>query len=257
MLTIWSIQCYQTTPFNFFTTYLSFLWLSVFLGFVPVGHRLANSPTTQSAVQFVVTMKTNGVLLSTNVTCDVNNDNNIVITNNGSDDHSISSQSPSSFTFFNGQPDASAKSVVTDSVVQPQPESATRLYRSNSLITILAEDIDDSSSNSSSSNTSVDLNCNATNHANRTSDRSFGHSYPHSDTESYSESANITDAGSSRKKLTVLLPFNDQVGGHTQLMLLDQSTLCKPLVQRELLFYLNIPRELQSYVPHYKGKFRR
>lgn len=45
-----------------------------------------------------------------------------------------------------------------------------------------------------------------------------------------------------------------QVGGHTQLMLLDQSTLCKPLVQRELLFYLNIPRELQDYVPNYKGK---
>lgn len=37
-------------------------------------------------------------------------------------------------------------------------------------------------------------------------------------------------------------------------MLLDQSTLCKPLVQRELLFYLNIPRELQEYVPNYKGK---
>ena len=51
----------------------------------------------------------------------------------------------------------------------------------------------------------------------------------------------------------MLCPAYPQVGGHTQLMLLDQSTLCKPLVQRELLFYLNIPRELQGYVPNYKG----
>lgn len=44
-----------------------------------------------------------------------------------------------------------------------------------------------------------------------------------------------------------------QVGGHTQLMLLDQSTICKPLIQRELLFYLNIPLELHDFVPSYKG----
>lgn len=37
-------------------------------------------------------------------------------------------------------------------------------------------------------------------------------------------------------------------------MLLDQATVCKPLIQRELLFYLNIPPELQSYVPTYKGR---
>lgn len=36
-------------------------------------------------------------------------------------------------------------------------------------------------------------------------------------------------------------------------MLLDKSTLCKPLVQRELSFYLNIPKELQGFVPNYKG----
>ena len=36
-------------------------------------------------------------------------------------------------------------------------------------------------------------------------------------------------------------------------MLLDQSTLCKPLVQRELSFYLNIPQELKGFVPKYKG----
>jgi hypothetical protein len=54
-------------------------------------------------------------------------------------------------------------------------------------------------------------------------------------------------------KNTVLHPFDHQVGGHTQLMLLDKSTLCKPLVQRELSFYLNIPQELKGFVPNYKG----
>ena len=43
------------------------------------------------------------------------------------------------------------------------------------------------------------------------------------------------------------------MGGHFQLMLLDKSTLCKPLVQRELSFYLNIPQELKGFVPKYKG----
>ncbi len=47
--------------------------------------------------------------------------------------------------------------------------------------------------------------------------------------------------------------LDGQVGGHTQLMLLDKSTLCKPLVQRELSFYLNIPHELKGFVPKYKG----
>jgi len=37
-------------------------------------------------------------------------------------------------------------------------------------------------------------------------------------------------------------------------MLLDQATLCKPLIQRELLFYLNIPSQLENFVPSYKGK---
>lgn len=45
-----------------------------------------------------------------------------------------------------------------------------------------------------------------------------------------------------------------QVGGHTQLLTLDKSTLCKPLIPRELLFYLNVPEELVKFVPAYKGK---
>lgn len=44
------------------------------------------------------------------------------------------------------------------------------------------------------------------------------------------------------------------MSGHTQLMLLDSSTICKPLIERELFFYLNIPESLHSFVPRYKGK---
>ncbi|CAG2165985.1 unnamed protein product [Oppiella nova] len=61
------------------------------------------------------------------------------------------------------------------------------------------------------------------------------------------------DSQTNHPKNTVLHPFDHQVGGHTQLMLLDKSTLCKPLVQRELSFYLNIPHELKGFVPKYKG----
>lgn len=51
----------------------------------------------------------------------------------------------------------------------------------------------------------------------------------------------------------VLQPFAHQVGGHTRLMMLDSSTLCKPLIQRELQFYLNIPRDMRHFTPRYKG----
>lgn len=37
------------------------------------------------------------------------------------------------------------------------------------------------------------------------------------------------------------------------MLTLDQSTLCKPLIPRELLFYLNVPEELVKFVPAYKG----
>ncbi|KAF6209207.1 hypothetical protein GE061_014952 [Apolygus lucorum] len=48
-------------------------------------------------------------------------------------------------------------------------------------------------------------------------------------------------------------PLNNQVGGHTRLLLLDEGTICKPLNKRELEFYQNIPEEIKPYVPKYKG----
>ncbi|XP_030566341.1 uncharacterized protein LOC115766516 isoform X2 [Drosophila novamexicana] len=50
-----------------------------------------------------------------------------------------------------------------------------------------------------------------------------------------------------------LHPLSNQVGGHTRLLLLNQSTVIKPLNLRELDFYQNIPQDVQKFVPKYKG----
>ncbi|XP_011503780.1 PREDICTED: inositol hexakisphosphate kinase 1 [Ceratosolen solmsi marchali] len=50
-----------------------------------------------------------------------------------------------------------------------------------------------------------------------------------------------------------LHPLNNQVGGHTRLLLLNQNTICKPLNCRELDFYRNIPQDIQMFVPKFKG----
>ncbi|XP_031632741.1 uncharacterized protein LOC116346690 [Contarinia nasturtii] len=50
-----------------------------------------------------------------------------------------------------------------------------------------------------------------------------------------------------------LHPLSNQVGGHTRLLLLNQSTVIKPLNIRELDFYQNIPSDIQLFVPKYKG----
>ncbi|XP_043272479.1 uncharacterized protein Ip6k [Venturia canescens] len=50
-----------------------------------------------------------------------------------------------------------------------------------------------------------------------------------------------------------LHPLNNQVGGHTRLLLLNQNTICKPLNRRELDFYRNIPQDIQMFVPQFKG----
>lgn len=43
------------------------------------------------------------------------------------------------------------------------------------------------------------------------------------------------------------------MGGHTRLLLLNQSTVIKPLNIRELDFYQNIPHDIEYFVPKYKG----
>ncbi|XP_072382052.1 inositol hexakisphosphate kinase 3 isoform X1 [Diabrotica undecimpunctata] len=51
-----------------------------------------------------------------------------------------------------------------------------------------------------------------------------------------------------------LFPLNNQVGGHTRLMVLNSSTIVKPLNYRELDFYQNIQeQDIKNFVPKYKG----
>ncbi|CAK1551225.1 unnamed protein product [Leptosia nina] len=50
-----------------------------------------------------------------------------------------------------------------------------------------------------------------------------------------------------------VLPLHNQVGGHTRLLVLNDSTVIKPLNIRELHFYQNIPDDIQGFVPRYKG----
>ena len=50
--------------------------------------------------------------------------------------------------------------------------------------------------------------------------------------------------------------MSQQVGGHTRLLVLNDSTVIKPLNIRELHFYQNIPEDIQSFVPRYKGEHR-
>lgn len=54
-----------------------------------------------------------------------------------------------------------------------------------------------------------------------------------------------------------LYPLNNQVGGHTRLLLLNDKTVIKPLNFRELEFYQNIPKndDIQHFVPKYKGMY--
>ncbi|XP_076361411.1 inositol hexakisphosphate kinase 1-like [Tachypleus tridentatus] len=66
-------------------------------------------------------------------------------------------------------------------------------------------------------------------------------------------SAVIETHGTSKDPVREMYPFNHQVGGHSQMLLLEPDTLCKPLIQRELHFYLNVPRELKHFIPRYKG----
>lgn len=50
-----------------------------------------------------------------------------------------------------------------------------------------------------------------------------------------------------------LKPLKAQVGGHVYMKLLNESQVCKPLNQREVRFYQNIPKNLQEHVPKFLG----
>lgn len=55
-------------------------------------------------------------------------------------------------------------------------------------------------------------------------------------------------------KGVVLEPFVHQVGGHSSVLRFNDTTICKPLIQREHQFYETLPPEMRRFTPQYKGK---
>ncbi|XP_068951881.1 inositol hexakisphosphate kinase 2 [Petaurus breviceps papuanus] len=54
-------------------------------------------------------------------------------------------------------------------------------------------------------------------------------------------------------KGVLLEPFVHQVGGHSCVLRFNESTICKPLIQREHQFYETLPTEMRKFTPQYKG----
>ncbi|XP_014671761.1 PREDICTED: inositol hexakisphosphate kinase 1-like isoform X2 [Priapulus caudatus] len=50
-----------------------------------------------------------------------------------------------------------------------------------------------------------------------------------------------------------LQPFVHQVGGHSGMMMFDETTVCKPLISRERHFYMTLPPEMKEFTPEYRG----
>ncbi|GAB6031039.1 hypothetical protein CHUAL_007853 [Chamberlinius hualienensis] len=64
---------------------------------------------------------------------------------------------------------------------------------------------------------------------------------------------NMAEENGEDDPVVTLQPFVHQVGGHTQMLLLDSATICKPLNVREMNFYRNIPPEIKPFSPAFKG----
>uniref|UniRef100_A0A1B6E8J3 Kinase n=1 Tax=Clastoptera arizonana TaxID=38151 RepID=A0A1B6E8J3_9HEMI len=63
----------------------------------------------------------------------------------------------------------------------------------------------------------------------------------------------MEDCEENQHNLIYLQPFIHQVGGHSSMLCLDDSTVCKPVVEREQRFYETIPDTLRSFAPQYHG----
>jgi len=56
--------------------------------------------------------------------------------------------------------------------------------------------------------------------------------------------------------LIQLEPLVHQVGGHSSMFVLDDVTVCKPLISREYRFYRTLPGEVKRYTPEYRGTLK-
>jgi len=52
-----------------------------------------------------------------------------------------------------------------------------------------------------------------------------------------------------------LRPFKHQVGGHTCVLEIGRDVICKPLADKEQLFYERTPDSLRQFIPKYIGRY--
>ncbi|XP_032237977.2 inositol hexakisphosphate kinase 1 isoform X4 [Nematostella vectensis] len=55
------------------------------------------------------------------------------------------------------------------------------------------------------------------------------------------------------KDFTPLEPFVHQVGGHSSMMKFDEISVCKPYQDREDCFYKELPSDMKTFTPEYRG----
>ncbi|EDO40953.1 predicted protein [Nematostella vectensis] len=55
------------------------------------------------------------------------------------------------------------------------------------------------------------------------------------------------------KDFTPLEPFVHQVGGHSSMMKFDEISVCKPYQDREDCFYKELPLDMKTFTPEYRG----
>ncbi|XP_045159739.1 inositol hexakisphosphate kinase 1-like isoform X2 [Mercenaria mercenaria] len=86
----------------------------------------------------------------------------------------------------------------------------------------------------------------------------YASSYEYIDNSKAGTSAEMPDYSSTDEDITdtepvQLQPFIHQVGGHSCVLRFNETTLCKPLITREHLFYESLPMELKAFIPVYRG----
>uniref|UniRef100_A0A0P4W9T9 Kinase n=1 Tax=Scylla olivacea TaxID=85551 RepID=A0A0P4W9T9_SCYOL len=59
-----------------------------------------------------------------------------------------------------------------------------------------------------------------------------------------------------KEDLIQLEPLVHQVSGHSSMFVLDDVTVCKPLIGREYMFYRTLPPEMKQYTPEFHGTLR-
>ena len=52
-----------------------------------------------------------------------------------------------------------------------------------------------------------------------------------------------------------LEPFVHQVGGHSCMLMYDDTSVCKPLINREHHFYQIMPEDMQEFTAQFRGHF--